>query len=96
MAESPSGASRRTVYFSGTVQGVGFRYTTQIVASRFSVTGFVKNLSDGRVQVVAEGETEELDRFGRAIHETMPEFISNTTVSDSPATGEFTSFSIAF
>ena len=96
MAESQPGALRRTVYFSGTVQGVGFRCTTQIVAARFNVTGFVKNLPDGRVQGVAEGEAKELDRFGRAIHQAMPRYISDTAVSDSPATGEFTSFSIAF
>ena len=48
---------RREVYFSGRVQGVGFRYTVRMVASRFAVTGFVKNLPDGRVQLVAEGLT---------------------------------------
>ena len=43
------------MYFSGHVQGVGFRYTTRSVASRFAVTGYVRNLPDGRVELVAEG-----------------------------------------
>ena len=52
---------RIEVYFSGHVQGVGFRYRTHQAASQFDVKGFVMNLPDGRVQLVAEGTKSELD-----------------------------------
>jgi acylphosphatase len=51
------------IYLSGVVQGVGFRYFTRNVARKFGVRGFVKNLSDGRVMMVAEGEKEQVEKF---------------------------------
>lgn len=58
---------RRRVYYSGQVQGVGFRYTTLHLAEGFAVTGYVRNLDDGRVELLVEGEPAELDRFLEAI-----------------------------
>ena len=52
-----------TATFRGTVQGVGFRYTVRQIAAEFAVTGYVKNLPDGTVEMVAEGEIRELKRF---------------------------------
>ena len=46
---------QREVYYQGRVQGVGFRYAVRSLARRFAVDGFVRNLSDGRVELVAEG-----------------------------------------
>ena len=86
---------RRTVYFSGDVQGVGFRYTTQGMARDFQVTGYVKNLPDGRVELVAEGEAGELGRFVARIGEVMSQHIRDAKAQDSPATGEFGRFGIA-
>ena len=54
---------RRRVHFSGRVQGVGFRYTCQSIARGFDVGGYVRNLPDGRVEPLAEGEPGELDNF---------------------------------
>ena len=96
MSEKESGHIRRTVYFSGTVQGVGFRYTTRHISSRFSVTGFVRNLPDGRVELVAEGDPAEVDRFEQDMQDTMRSYISDTVINTSPATGEFASFTITF
>lgn len=90
------GAIRRTTYFSGCVQGVGFRYTVQEIASRFDLTGVVRNLRDGRVELVAEGAAGELDRFQAAIEEAMRSHIEEVKASDSAATGEFRGFSIDF
>lgn len=87
---------RRRVYFSGRVQGVGFRFTTEAVASRFQVTGLVRNLRDGRVEVVAEGIEAELDRFQGAIQDALHGYIRKANASDTSATGEFSSFGIAF
>ena len=89
-------AIRRTTFFSGRVQGVGFRYTTGTLASRFPVTGCVRNLSDGRVKLVTEGLTAELDRFEAAVSDALGEFIQEARSTESAATGEFDSFSIAF
>ncbi|MBB5032958.1 acylphosphatase [Prosthecobacter vanneervenii] len=52
------------VFYSGRVQGVGFRYSTKRIASGFDVTGWVKNLPDGRVEMLAQSfEPDELDAF---------------------------------
>ncbi|MFZ2278558.1 MAG: acylphosphatase [Prosthecobacter sp.] len=52
------------VLYSGRVQGVGFRYSTKRIASGFDVTGWVKNLPDGRVELLAQSlEADELDAF---------------------------------
>ena len=87
---------RRKVLFSGRVQGVGFRFTTEAIASRFQVTGYVRNLPDGRVELIAEGTKTELDRFQTTIESTMQSYITEAAASDGTPTGEFTSFKMAF
>lgn len=59
----------RRYVISGRVQGVGFRYFVQSVARRESVTGWVRNLDDGRVEAVAAGEPGAIDRIERAIRQ---------------------------
>lgn len=86
---------RRTIHFTGRVQGVGFRYTTQSIAARFAVTGYVRNLPDGRVELVAEGEQVELDRFQKAVEEAMDGCIERAERDELTATGEFAHFFIA-
>jgi len=58
---------RVEVYYTGRVQGVGFRWTTREIATGFEVAGHVRNLDDGRVELIAEGEEAELKEFLRAI-----------------------------
>lgn len=87
---------RRTVLYAGIVQGVGFRYTTERVARRYSVSGFVRNLPDGHVEVVAEGCGEELDRFFKALEDAMSGYVRDCQVVESPGTGEFAGFTIRF
>ena len=60
-----------TAYFSGHVQGVGFRYTALQVAKEFEVAGFVMNLADGRVLLEAEGRATEVAAFIVAVEERM-------------------------
>lgn len=86
---------RRTIYFSGSVQGVGFRYTTCDIATKFRVTGFIRNLPDGRVELVAEGREIDLDRFQHAVEEAMCGHISDIAATESAATREFKKFVIA-
>jgi acylphosphatase len=85
---------RKTVIFGGDVQGVGFRYTTQHLAGPFKVTGYVKNLPDGRVELVIEGPSGQLEGLIQVIQQRMEGYIRDTAVDDSPATGEFKDFSI--
>jgi len=87
---------RRDVHFSGNVQGVGFRATTQHVARGFDVTGFVQNLPDGRVRMVVEGEAKELDAMIAAVEERMSGHIRETATDNRPATGEFSNFGVRY
>jgi acylphosphatase len=89
-------AQRREVNYSGHVQGVGFRYSVRQLASGFEVRGFVRNLPDGRVQLVAEGLASELTRFLDEIAARMAAHIRDVKVDVRPATGEFTEFAIRY
>lgn len=85
---------RRTYFFSGHVQGVGFRYTAQHLARNHPVTGYVRNLPDGRVELVIEGEAGDMDALLDAIKRQMEGFVRQIDVSEGKATGEFTGFGI--
>jgi acylphosphatase len=87
---------RRRVTYSGRVQGVGFRYTTVSVARQFPVTGYVQNLRDGRVVVLAEGEGADLERFLADLSSTMRSCIREIQTETLAATGEFQGFSVRF
>lgn len=85
---------RREVRFTGRVQGVGFRYSTVRVAADHDVVGFVKNLPDGRVLLVAEGQGNEVDSFVAAVRQRMEENIVDTDVRNEDYSGEFDRFGI--
>ena len=87
--------SRLHIFYSGRVQGIGFRYTVKSLARGFEVTGTVRNLSDGRVEMVSEGSREELDAFQRAVQDSeVGRFIRQEEVNWSGATGGFRGFEI--
>jgi len=87
---------RAFVFYSGTVQGVGFRYTAAALARRYRVTGHVRNLMDRRVELVAEGEKAEVENFLAAVREQMTGLIRREDISWHPATGEYADFGIRF
>jgi acylphosphatase len=89
-------AIRREAFYEGYVQGVGFRYTTRAIAGGFSVTGYVKNLPDGRVHVLAEGLPDEVAGFLKAIEDRMGRYIRHVETRNGVMTGEFAAFDIAF
>ena len=83
------------IIYSGRVQGVGFRYAVKSVANGFEATGTVRNLSDGRVELIAEGRTEELTAFRQAIRDSgLEHFIDNEDVSWAESKNEFRGFEI--
>ena len=84
-----------TARFAGHVQGVGFRYTAKTVAAGFEITGTIRNLPDGRVDLVAEGRREELDAFRAALHDAgLAGFIRDEQVDWADAKNEFRGFEI--
>ncbi len=85
---------RREVFYHGRVQGVGFRYTARRIAARFTVTGYVQNLSDGQVKLVVEGERGEIDAFLTAVAEQFAAHIAGSKVRPAGPTGEFNEFEI--
>jgi len=85
---------RAQVTFRGCVQGVGFRYTTLRIAAAYAVTGFVKNLTDGGVLLVAEGPKDELERMINNVLTTMERYIEENESFWASATGEFDGFGI--
>lgn len=87
---------RQLVYFTGQVQGVGFRYTARRVASRYPITGFVRNLPDGRVELVAEGTAADVERYVVALRQAMGSHVRHCDVHQLPASGEFDGFEIRF
>jgi len=87
--------ARLHVYYQGRVQGVGFRWAVREVATGFDVTGWVRNLSDGRVELVAEGDQPELEAFQDAVPKAgLLRFIRLATEDWSKGTGEFRGFEI--
>ena len=90
--------SRRqmTVFYSGRVQGVGFRYTAKTVAAGFEIVGIVRNLPDGRVELVAEGLRAELEEFRAALRDAgLAGFIRDEQVIWADAKNQFRGFEIA-
>jgi len=91
-----AGTEARRVLYSGRVQGVGFRYTARQIAQRHAVSGFVRNLDDGRVELVVEGAPSELECLLADIAEAMSGYIRDVKVAATPVTGKYASFDVAF
>jgi acylphosphatase len=83
-----------TVFFSGHVQGVGFRYAVLQVAKEFEVTGYVSNLADGRVQLEAQGTAADVGAFVEAVEERMHGYIRKMERSHRRSAAQFSGFTI--
>jgi acylphosphatase len=75
------------VYYSGRVQGVGFRYTAQHLANQLGVAGFVRNLPDGKVELLAEGSAEQVDALLSALAQRLAGYIEQTKVDEETPQG---------
>jgi acylphosphatase len=89
--------ARATVLISGRVQGVAYRYFAEKYAKSFGITGWVRNLYDGRVEVLAEGDRGDLDRFLARLKEgPRLSVVDGFDVTWEEYTGEFPDFQITF
>jgi len=89
--------ARATVLISGRVQGVAYRYFAEKYAKTFGITGWVKNLYDGRVEVLAEGGREDLDLFLARLREgPRLALVEDFDVAWEEFRGEFPDFQITF
>jgi acylphosphatase len=83
-----------TVFFSGHVQGVGFRYTVLQIAREFDVAGYVRNLMDGRVELEAEGSQADVDAFVVAVQERMHGYVRKVERNSAKRMPQFSGFVI--
>jgi len=91
---TPQALHRRICHYSGRVQGVGFRYTVQNLAMCYNVGGYVRNLPDGRVELILEGPDEEMEQLLQDVDRKMGGYINAVIQKTDPATGEFHHFAI--
>jgi acylphosphatase len=85
---------RLHVFYSGRVQGVGFRFAAERAAYSLGIKGWARNLDDGRVEVVCEGSRSDLKEFMRKIDSAFSVYISGEKTEWADATGEFEGFDI--
>lgn len=84
------------LYYTGRVQGIGFRFTAEDIARDLGIVGWVRNLRDGRVEIVAEAEEDTLKNFLGRVNQYFSHYIQDTDVEWRAATGEFKDFGIRF
>lgn len=87
---------RMHVYYSGRVQGVGFRFTAQAIAADLGLTGWVKNLGDGRVELLCEGRENDLKKALEKIDSQLSGYIRQKAINWMATSGEFNNFEIRF
>ena len=93
MADPPRKV-RLTIHYEGRVQGVGFRWQTVRCVQALPVTGFVRNLTDGRVLLVVEADEAAAQEARGAVEGALGHYIRGSTAQISPATGEFSTFEV--
>jgi len=92
-----SEAIRLHILISGRVQGVGFRFFTRHQASMLGITGYVRNLINGKVEVVAEGKEPDLEEFVKKLREGASlAWVTDIKVNRQKYKGDFKSFSIRY
>jgi acylphosphatase len=84
------------IVFSGEVQGIGFRFTANRLAGRYSVTGFVRNLPDGNVEMLIQGSEQDIRHCIAEIQDSFRGYIRNTKTDSVPPNPSYTNFRVAF
>ena len=91
-----SGRIARRLYISGDVQGVGYRFFAQRAAARHQVVGYVKNLDDGRVQLLVEGPEDAVADFLKEVRTHWKGNITKEEIEEQKVTGKYKDFRIAY
>ena len=86
----------RLITFSGRVQGVGFRFTAQRIALRYELKGFVRNLPNGNVEMLAQGPAEDISNCLRDISETFKAGLRDTKIIEITPNPKYTDFKITY
>lgn len=86
----------RHVIFTGHVQGVGFRYTARQTAQQYRVTGFVRNLPDGTVEMHIQGPAQEIEHCIQEIQASFTGYLRETRIEPAAYSPRYTDFRIAF
>lgn len=86
----------KQIIFVGHVQGVGFRFTAHRVANRHRLTGFVRNLPDGTVEVLAQGTANDIDECIQDIQDSFAGYIRDTKIEEVPPDPKHREFRITF
>ena len=86
----------RHIIFTGDVQGVGFRFTAHRIANRHQLTGFVRNAQDGTVEMLAQGQPDDIDNCIQDIKESFAGYIRETQIEDVPPNPKYIDFKITF
>jgi acylphosphatase len=86
----------KRIVFVGRVQGVGFRFTAYNVAKRHGLAGYVRNLLDGTVEMVAQGPTDDIDNCLSDLNQTFQGDIRETKIQDTPLDPKYSDFIITF
>ena len=84
------------VIFIGRVQGVGFRFTAHRIAQRHQLTGFVRNLPDGTVEMLAQGPNRDIDDCIRDIKDYFGDYLRETRIQEIPTDPKYKDFRITF
>ena len=84
------------IVFTGRVQGVGFRFTSLRVANRYGLTGQVRNLPSGGVEMIAQGRDDDIKDCIRDIQESLPGYITETKVEEIGFDSQYNDFKITF
>jgi len=82
------------IIYSGDVQGIGFRYTAHRIASRYSLTGHVRNTPDGKVELLLQGHPKDIEDCLDDVKATFSRYIKNVDTEDVPFDPEYDSFMI--
>lgn len=92
--QSQMSQTAKHIIFAGRVQGVGFRFTAYNIANRCQLKGLVRNLSDGSVEMIAQGHAEDINDCIRDIQESFGGYIDETKTEDVPISSEYVDFKI--
>ncbi len=86
----------KRIIFTGRVQGVGFRFTVRRAASRRLLNGFVRNVPDGTVEMLAQGRPEDIDDCIQDLKEYFAGYLKETRIEEVPSDPRYTDFKITF